>query len=223
MIKRKDLSQLRTFTIDPMDAKDFDDAVCLIREGDNLTLWVAIADVANYVHPSSRLDSTARARATSVYLPHAVLPMLPPRLADDLCSLRSGVDRLAMVISMSIRQQEVVETKAYEAVIRVKENLAYEDALDNPEFSGPKTKATFLYSLKTLLIYLKLFVLFLLINLFRFVVAITYVNFFSASLKLLYTFALLIILSASRIVVSFQSDLENNSCSFFFVISLLFS
>ena len=131
---RTDLRDLPLVTIDPHDAKDFDDAVCLIREGDILTLWVAIADVANYVHPSSRLDSTARARATSVYLPHTVLPMLPPRLADDLCSLRSGVDRLAMVISMSIHQQEIVETKAFEAVIRVKENLAYEDALDNPEF-----------------------------------------------------------------------------------------
>ena len=131
---RTDLRDLPLVTIDPHDAKDFDDAVCLIREGDKLTLWVAIADVANYVHISSRLDKTARARATSVYLPHTVLPMLPPRLADDLCSLRSGVDRLAMVISMSIKEQEIIETKAYEAVIRVKNNLAYEDALDNPDF-----------------------------------------------------------------------------------------
>lgn len=131
---RTDLRDLPLVTIDPHDAKDFDDAVCLIREGEELTLWVAIADVANYVHPSSRLDSTARSRATSVYLPHTVLPMLPPRLADDLCSLRSGVDRLAMVISMSINDKKITETKAYEAVIRVKQNLAYEDALDNPEF-----------------------------------------------------------------------------------------
>ena len=131
---RTDLRDLPLVTIDPHDAKDFDDAVCLIRDGDELTLWVAIADVANYVHVSSRLDTTARARATSVYLPHTVLPMLPPRLADDLCSLRSGVDRLAMVISMSIKEQEIIETKAYEAVIRVKNNLAYEDALDNPDF-----------------------------------------------------------------------------------------
>ena len=131
---RTDLRDLPLVTIDPHDAKDFDDAVCLIRDGDELTLWVAIADVANYVHVSSRLDTTARARATSVYLPHTVLPMLPPRLADDLCSLRSGVDRLAIVISMSIKEQEIIETKAYEAVIRVKNNLAYEDALDNPDF-----------------------------------------------------------------------------------------
>ena len=105
---RTDLRYLPLVTIDPHDAKDFDDAVCLIRDGEELTLWVAIADVANYVHKSSRLDSTAKSRATSVYLPHTVLPMLPPRLADDLCSLRSGVDRLAMVVSMSIKNKEIL-------------------------------------------------------------------------------------------------------------------
>ena len=133
---RTDLRHLPLVTIDPHDAKDFDDAVCLIQEGGKSVLWVAIADVANYVLNSTRLDSTARARATSVYLPHAVLPMLPPRLADDLCSLRADLDRLAMVISMTVEDGEIVETKAYEAVIRVKQNLAYEDALDNPEFKG---------------------------------------------------------------------------------------
>ncbi len=131
---RTDLRHLPLVTIDPHDAKDFDDAVCLIDDGEKTVLWVAIADVANYVQNSTRLDSTARARATSVYLPHAVLPMLPPKLADDLCSLRADVDRLAMVISMTVENCEIVETKAYEAVIRVKQNLAYEDALDNPEF-----------------------------------------------------------------------------------------
>ena len=131
---RTDLRHLPLVTIDPYDAKDFDDAVCLMQEGDKTVLWVAIADVANYVNNSTRLDSTARARATSVYLPHAVLPMLPPRLADDLCSLRADLDRLAMVISMTVEDGEIIETKAYEAVIRVKQNLAYEDALDNPEF-----------------------------------------------------------------------------------------
>ena len=131
---RTDLRHLPLVTIDPHDAKDFDDAVCLIDDGEKTVLWVAIADVANYVKNSTRLDSTARARATSVYLPHAVLPMLPPKLADDLCSLRADVDRLAMVISMTIEDAEIIETKAYEAVIRVTQNLAYEDALDNPEF-----------------------------------------------------------------------------------------
>lgn len=135
--QRRDLRHLPFVTIDPHDAKDFDDAVCLVEDDGARTLWVAIADVAHYVQPDSRLDGAARARATSVYLPHAVLPMLPPRLADDLCSLRAGVDRLAMVVAMEIDAHDViVKCTAYEAVISVAENLAYEDALDNPRFSG---------------------------------------------------------------------------------------
>jgi len=133
---RSDLRHLPFVTIDPHDAKDFDDAVCLVEKDGIRTLWVAIADVAHYVEPDTRLDTAARARATSVYLPHTVLPMLPPRLADDLCSLRAGVDRLAMVVSMEIGNDDtIVECKAFEAVIRVVENMAYEDALDNPRFT----------------------------------------------------------------------------------------
>ena len=133
---RIDLRHLPLVTIDPHDAKDFDDAVCLVEKDGIRTLWVAIADVAHYVEPDTRLDAAARARATSVYLPHTVLPMLPPRLADDLCSLRADVDRLAMVVSMEIGEDDsIVECKAYEAVIRVAENMAYEDALDNPRFA----------------------------------------------------------------------------------------
>ena len=132
---RTDLRHLPFVTIDPVDAKDFDDAVCLVEENGIRTLWVAIADVAHYVNIDSRLDSAARARATSVYLPHTVLPMLPPRLADDLCSLRAGVDRLAMVVAMEIGSDDVIaDCKAYEAVIQVVENMAYEDALDNSQF-----------------------------------------------------------------------------------------
>ena len=97
---RTDLQHLHFVTIDPRDAKDFDDAICLEEHGHGRTLWVAIADVAHYVAKDSSLDATAQARATSVYLPHAVLPMLPFRLADDLCSLRANVPRLAMVIEM---------------------------------------------------------------------------------------------------------------------------
>ncbi len=132
---RTDLRHLPFVTIDPHDAKDFDDAVCLIKENGVETLWVAIADVANYVRKDTRLDTAARSRATSVYLPHTVLPMLPPRLADDLCSLRAKVDRLAIVIAMELNKNgEVVDSKAYEAVIRVSQNLAYEDALGDQRF-----------------------------------------------------------------------------------------
>jgi hypothetical protein len=134
---RTDLRHLPFVTIDPHDAKDFDDAVCLVNEGPERTLWVAIADVAHYVRPGTTLDAAARNRATSVYLPHAVLPMLPPKLADDLCSLRAEVDRLSMVIAMRLNEaNEITSTEAFEAVINVKRNLAYEDAIGKTEFES---------------------------------------------------------------------------------------
>ena len=134
---RSDLRHLHFVTIDPPDAKDFDDAVCLEEHGNGRTLWVAIADVAHYVVKDSSLDATAQARATSVYLPHAVLPMLPFRLADDLCSLRANVPRLAMVIEMVLDEKNnVVSSHAHEAVVLVKENLAYEDTLDDERWNA---------------------------------------------------------------------------------------
>ena len=134
---RTDLQHLHFVTIDPPDAKDFDDAVCLEERENGSTLWVAIADVAHYVAKDSSLDATAQARATSVYLPHAVLPMLPFRLADDLCSLRADVPRLAMVIEMVLdTDNNVVSSSAHEAVILVKENLAYEDTLEDSRWNG---------------------------------------------------------------------------------------
>ena len=134
---RSDLRHLHFVTIDPPDAKDFDDAVCLEEHGNGRTLWVAIADVAHYVVKDSSLDATAQARATSVYLPHTVLPMLPFRLADDLCSLRANVPRLAMVIEMVLDEKNnVVSSNAHEAVVLVKENLAYEDTLDDERWNA---------------------------------------------------------------------------------------
>tara|TARA_Y100000766_G_scaffold150998_1_gene129760 strand:+ start:2299 stop:4521 length:2223 start_codon:yes stop_codon:yes gene_type:complete len=132
---RTDLQHLHFVTIDPPDAKDFDDAICLEQTGNERTLWVAIADVAHYVTKDSSLDATAQARATSVYLPHAVLPMLPFRLADDLCSLRADVPRLAMVIEMILNEDNsIASSRAHEAVILVKENLAYEDTLEDSQW-----------------------------------------------------------------------------------------
>ncbi|HIF45335.1 MAG TPA: RNB domain-containing ribonuclease [Candidatus Poseidoniales archaeon] len=127
---RVDLRHLPFVTIDPPDAKDFDDAICF----QNDTLWVAIADVAHYVKPGTALDRYALSRATSVYLPHCVLPMLPPRLADDLCSLNAGVDKYAMVIEMKIEDATVVSTKAHQALIKVSENLSYSEALVDERF-----------------------------------------------------------------------------------------
>ena len=134
---RADLRHLPFVTIDPKTAKDFDDAVCLMEESGKRTLWVAIADVAHYIEPGTLLDDEAQARATSVYLPHAVLPMLPSRLSDNLCSLRSKVPRLAMTVSMQIEDDWTIgKVSAFESVIEVQENLSYEDALDNPRFQN---------------------------------------------------------------------------------------
>ena len=134
---RTDLRHLPFVTIDPHDAKDFDDAVCMTEQDDKTILWVAIADVAHYVQKDTRLDHAAKARATSVYLPHTVLPMLPPRLADNLCSLRAEVDRLAMVIAMELDSEgKIVRTDAHEAVVRIIENLSYEDAIGDSRFDS---------------------------------------------------------------------------------------
>ena len=129
---RLDLRHIPFITIDPPDAKDFDDAIHFQDD----TLWVAIADVAHYVKPGTALDRYAMSRATSVYLPHCVLPMLPPRLADDLCSLNAGVDKYAMVIEMKIEDAIVVSTKAHQALIKVSENLSYADALEDERFEN---------------------------------------------------------------------------------------
>ena len=134
---RTDLRHLPFVTIDPKTAKDFDDAVCLIEEKTKRTLWVAIADVGHYIKPETLLDDEAKARATSVYLPHAVLPMLPSRLSDNLCSLRAKVPRLAMTVSMEIENDCTIgKVAAFESIIEVQENLSYEDALDNPKFQN---------------------------------------------------------------------------------------
>jgi ribonuclease R len=115
------------YTIDPPDAKDFDDAVSVQPNPDGTTtLWVHIADVSHYVQQGTLLDHHGRQRATSVYLPVKVLPMLPTTLSDDLCSLRAGVDRLAMTAKITYDAQgRIVREEFGEAVIRVQENKHY--------------------------------------------------------------------------------------------------
>lgn len=103
--KREDLRDLPLITIDPEDARDFDDAVLARPDDDQKNkggwvVWVAIADVAHYVTPESPLDVGARKRGNSVYLPDRVVPMLPERLSADLCSLRPDEDRACMAVEM---------------------------------------------------------------------------------------------------------------------------
>ncbi|HYI85935.1 MAG TPA: RNB domain-containing ribonuclease, partial [Burkholderiales bacterium] len=127
---RKDLRDLHFVTIDGETARDFDDAVYARREegGRNAgwRLWVAIADVSHYVRPGDALDQDARERGTSVYFPRRVIPMLPEKLSNGLCSLNPNVERLAMVCEMAITPQgEVAGYKFYAAVFRSRARLTY--------------------------------------------------------------------------------------------------
>ncbi len=125
---RVDLRDLETYTIDPPTAKDFDDAISFEQHSDGtVTLWVHIADVSEYVEKDSSLDLHAYKRATSVYLPVKVLPMLPSRLSDDLCSLREQLVRLAMTIRIDYdKDGNRVGAEPMESIIFVKNNLSYD-------------------------------------------------------------------------------------------------
>ncbi len=134
---REDLRDLPLVTIDGEDAKDFDDAVYAETvRGGGWRLIVAIADVSHYVRVGSALDVEARARATSVYFPDRVLPMLPEHLSNHLCSLVPHVERLAFVCDMRVSKAGIPgRTRFYEAVIRSHERLTYDQAwqyLENP-------------------------------------------------------------------------------------------
>ncbi|HEV8360462.1 MAG TPA: RNB domain-containing ribonuclease, partial [Candidatus Thermoplasmatota archaeon] len=115
------------YTIDPPDAKDFDDAVAVDFHADgSAALWVHIADVSHYVQQGTQLDEHGRRRATSVYLPVKVLPMLPHALSDDLCSLRAQRDRLALTAKLTYDAHgTIIKEEFGESIIRVAENKHY--------------------------------------------------------------------------------------------------
>ena len=126
---RAELFDLPTFTIDGADARDFDDAVSLEDiGGGSLRLGVHIADVANYVERDSPLDKEAARRGTSVYLPGRVIPMLPPKLSDRLCSLRPDVPRLTLTCWMEMDARGAVHgARVEETVIRSRRRFTYEE------------------------------------------------------------------------------------------------
>ncbi|GAB3682171.1 ribonuclease R [Salinisphaera aquimarina] len=134
---RADLRDLPLVTIDGADARDFDDAVHAKKTPRGWRLWVAIADVSSYVKPGSALDEEAQNRATSVYFPSNVIPMLPEALSNGLCSLNPDVDRLALVCEMRLdKRGNMRSSRFYSAVIRSHARLLYEqvaDWLENPE------------------------------------------------------------------------------------------
>jgi ribonuclease R len=128
---RVDLRSIALLTIDGADARDFDDAVYCEPKDNGWKLFVAIADVAHYVDISSALDVEAYERATSVYFPGRVVPMLPESLSNGLCSINPDVDRLCMVCEMNINQQGEVESYDFmEAVMRSHARLTYTQVAD---------------------------------------------------------------------------------------------
>ena len=113
-------------TIDGDDAKDFDDAISVKKLGDNkYMLGVYIADVSHYVTYNSPIDLDASLKTSSCYLPDRVIPMLPFRLSDDLCSLKPGVNRYAMAVEMIIENGKVIDSEIFETVIKSKYRLTY--------------------------------------------------------------------------------------------------
>ncbi|RGV98392.1 ribonuclease R [Ruminococcus sp. AF14-10] len=126
MAGRLDLRMLQMVTIDGEDAKDLDDAVSLEMDGENYKLGVHIADVANYVQENSALDREALKRGTSVYLVDRVIPMLPTRLSNGICSLNAKEDRLALSCLMTVNPKgEVIDHQIAETVICVNERMTY--------------------------------------------------------------------------------------------------
>lgn len=129
LIGRKDLRDLTTFTIDGDDAKDLDDAISYEKlENGNHHLWVHIADVSYYVKAGTKLDEDAFSRGTSVYLADRVIPMLPHKLSNGICSLNGGVDRLAITCEMEINEQgQVVSYDIYPSIINSNLRMTYKN------------------------------------------------------------------------------------------------
>jgi ribonuclease R len=128
-IGRDDFRKRNTITIDPRTARDFDDAIDVESLPDgSFQLGVHIADVSHFVAPDSAMDTEARYRGTSVYFPDRVLPMLPEKVSNHLCSLNPGTDRLALSVMMHLsRTGEVLDYSFHRSVIHSKERMVYED------------------------------------------------------------------------------------------------
>jgi ribonuclease R len=136
---RKDLRNKMFVTIDGAQAKDFDDAICVEKDGKGLVLYVAIADVSHYVHPGSKLDQEALTRGNSYYFPLSVEPMFPESLSNGLCSLNPDTPRLVMTAQMHFDSKGIRKKSSfYPAVIKSKKRLTYSQVnealyLDRPE------------------------------------------------------------------------------------------
>lgn len=130
LMGRMDCREHQVITIDPEDAKDFDDAICIERvAGGHWKLWVHIADVSNYVKPGTALDEEAARRGNSTYLVDRVIPMLPEALSNELCSLKPHVERLTKCVEFLLSNEgHVLRTQFYSAVIRSQCRFNYKEA-----------------------------------------------------------------------------------------------
>jgi ribonuclease R len=125
---RIDLCDIPTITIDPVSAKDYDDAVSLIKERDGFTLFVHIADVAHYISPKSKLFLEAINRGNSYYFPKKVLPMLPEKISNKICSLRPFEKKLTLTVKTKLNLQfEIIEQQVFESVITSSARISYEE------------------------------------------------------------------------------------------------
>lgn len=142
LVGREDCRAHQVITIDPDDAKDFDDAICLQRTNDSAwKLWVHIADVSHYVKPGTALDDEARKRGNSTYLVDRVIPMLPEALSNELCSLKPNVDRLTKCVEFLVANDgRVLGTKFYPAIIHSQRRFTYKEVfaiLQQPSSNDP--------------------------------------------------------------------------------------
>ena len=129
LARRENWTDRTVITIDPASARDFDDAISITATPSGWTLAVHIADVSHFVRPGGALDGEDLRRGNSTYLPDRVLPMLPPRLSDDLCSLRPDVVRLTKVCEMKFDQKgKMLRARFADAFIRSKARLTYQEA-----------------------------------------------------------------------------------------------
>lgn len=155
ILRRRDMRDTLTFTIDPDEAKDFDDALSFkILDTGNYQIGVHIADVTHYVHEQTALDDEAYQRGTSVYFVDRVVPMLPERLSNELCSLRPNEDKLCMSVILEMDQQaKVLRHKICRTVICSTHRLTYRQAqnvLDGIDHNAPSALVTALTSIHML-------------------------------------------------------------------------
>jgi ribonuclease R len=142
--KRKKFYTENVCTIDGEDSRDFDDAVHIIKEGDNFRAYVHIADVGEYVRLGTAMDDEAFLRATSVYFPHWVLPMLPERISNGICSLNPHEKRLTLTCEVLLDPNaEILESSFYESIIISKHRLTYNLVDDVLEGKGTYTPPDF--------------------------------------------------------------------------------